>query len=204
MTTTSLFLIRHGEIDANANRHWHGSTDSALNVIGRSQAEQMAEHVAKHHPEISAVYCSPLQRTRHTAAPLAKRLQLELQPESDLREYSIGELEGSPVDTLIRKHNFFELIHESQDYAPAGGESVNHVRRRMVDAVIRLRDLHEGESIALVSHGAAIGIALSHLLEDKVYNFQKYHMGNTGFSKLVWSSEGVRLEFFNNSEHLTA
>ena len=200
--STILYLIRHGEIDANVNRHWHGSTDSELNENGRRQAQQMASHVADNHPEISAIYCSPLLRTLHTALPLAKRLNLDLEPEDDLREYSIGHLEGTPYEVLMDEHRFFASIAASQDYAPEGGESPNQVCSRVVAALMRLRQRHQGQSIAIVSHGAAMGIAMTHLLENRVFPFHDYHMVNTGYSKLVWSSE-PRLEFFNVSEHLT-
>lgn len=199
--STTLYLIRHGEIAANVNRHWHGSTDSALTETGRLQAQQMAAYIAHHHPEIAAVYCSPLQRTFHTASPLAKRLNLKLQRDDDLREYSIGELEGTAYEVLLDEHKFFDAIASSQDYAPAGGESPNEVCTRVVAALTRLKDRHSGQSIAIVSHGAAMGIALTHLLENRVYPFHEYHMVNTGYSKLVWSSE-PKLEFFNMSDHL--
>lgn len=200
--STTLYLIRHGEIDANVDRHWHGSTDSELNENGRRQAEQMASHVADNHPEISAIYCSPLLRTLHTALPLAKRLNLDLEPEDDLREYSIGHLEGTPYEVLKDEHRFFDSIAFSQDYAPEGGESPNQVCSRVVAVLMRRRQRHQGQSIAVVSHGAAMGIAMTHLLENRVFPFHNYHMVNTGYSKLVLSSE-PRLEFFNMSEHLT-
>jgi len=201
--STTLYLIRHGEIEANVNRHWHGSTDSELNENGRRQAQQMALHVAKNHPEISAVYCSPLRRTFHTASPLAKRLNLDLQADADLREYSIGHLEGTPYEELMDKHEFFKSIASNPDYAPEGGESLNQVCLRVVAALTRLKKRHQGQSIAIVSHGAAMGIALTHLLDNRVYPFHDYHMVNTGYSKLVWSSEPI-LEFFNVSDHLSA
>ena len=100
------------------------------------------------------------------------------------------------------EHKFFESIASSQDYAPEGGESPNQVCSRMVAALLRLRQRHQGQSIAIVSHGAAMGIALTHLFESRVVPFHEYHMVNTGYSKLVWSPE-PRLEFFNLSEHLT-
>ena len=197
----TFYLIRHGEIDANVERRWHGSTDSELNKKGRQQAERLANHIATNHPEISAVYHSPLRRTRHTAIPLAKKLDLDPRPEENLREYSIGELENTPYEELHTRHDFFANIAENQDFAPPGGESPNEVCVRMIEAFTRLGNLHQGREIAMVSHGAAMGIALSHLLEHRVYPFHTYHMANTGYSKLIWSAE-PKLEIFNACEHL--
>lgn len=197
----TFYLIRHGEIDANVKRRWHGSTDSELNEKGRHQAELMAEYIAIHHPEISAVYHSPLQRTRHTAIPLAKKLDLEYLVEKNLREYCLGELEDTPYEELHTRHNFFAEIAANQDFSPEGGESPNEVCLRMIEAFTRLGKRHQGKAIALVGHGAAMGIVLSHLLDNRVYPFHNYHMANTGYSKLIWSAE-PELEIFNACEHL--
>jgi broad specificity phosphatase PhoE len=200
---TIFYLIRHGQIDANVSKLWHGSTDSELNATGITQAEEMAKHVSDQHPEISAVYCSPLSRTHNTAIPLAKYLKLEAVPDGNLREYSIGDLEGTHFDELAENHQFFEEIASNQDYAPDGGESPNQVCTRMLESLRRLRQSHRGQSIAIVSHGAAIGIALAQLLDQRVYPFHDYHMVNTGYCKLNWSSDPY-LEFFNSSDHLSS
>ena len=43
MSTTHLILIRHGQIQANLDKRWHGWTDSALTDMGITQAERVAE-----------------------------------------------------------------------------------------------------------------------------------------------------------------
>ncbi|MBQ73821.1 MAG: hypothetical protein CMQ20_02210 [Gammaproteobacteria bacterium] len=198
---TTFYLIRHGEIDANVDRRWHGSTDSDLNENGRKQAEQMAIHVASKHPEIAAVYHSHLQRTRDTAIPLARRLNLKAEAEAGLQEYAVGQLEDLFIEELITKHSFFEELAADQDFAPDGGESPKEVCARMIGALTRLAERHSGEAIAIVGHGAAMGIALAHLLENRVFPFHDYHMENTGYSRLIWSSE-PRLDIFNACGHL--
>lgn len=198
---TTFYLIRHGEIDANVEKRWHGSTDSELNDKGRRQAEQMASHVASCYPEISSVYHSPLQRTHHTAIPLARALNLEPISDECLREYSIGCLENTPYKELHAKHDFFTKIEADQDYAPEDGESPNGVCLRMIEAFSRIVECHHGNSIAIVSHGAAMGIVLTHLLDNRTFPFHNYHMANTGYSKLIWSPV-AELEIFNACEHL--
>ena len=105
------------------------------------------------------------------------------------------------MEEIITKHRFFEELAEDQDFAPDGGESPNEVCLRMIEALTRLGVRHTGEAIAIVSHGAAMGIALAHLLENRVFPFHDYHMENTGYSRLIWSSE-PRLDIFNACGHL--
>ena len=71
----------------------------------------------------------------------------------------------------------------------------------MIEVLTRLAQHHHGKSIAIVSHGAAMGIALTRLLDNRVYPFHKYHMANTGYSKLTWYPV-PKLEIFNACEHL--
>ena len=86
-------------------------------------------------------------------------------------------------------------------FSVEGGESVINVRDRFLAALSRLKQKHQGEQVAIVSHGAAIAIMLAHFLEPAPYPFHQYHMVNTGISKLVWGDEPL-LEVFNLAEHI--
>ncbi|MBD3646732.1 MAG: histidine phosphatase family protein [Pseudomonadales bacterium] len=198
---TTIYLIRHGEIDANVAKRWHGWTDSDLNDNGRLQAEKMGAHLAEQSPEISAIYSSPLRRTLDTARSLAGLLNLEPVTHDGLREWGIGRWEGQLYDVLRDKHKFFDAIANDLNYTPPDGESVNQVCARMVGAFEEIRLRHEGECLALVGHGAALAITLASLLDGGPMPFYQYHMDNTGITKLIWHDKPV-VEFFNQREHL--
>lgn len=151
-------------------------------------------------PDISRVYTSPLKRTFATAQSLTSLFQLEPVPHDGLKEYGIGHLEGEPYQTLLNEHKFFDLIARDQDYAPPDGESVNQVCGRMLEALEEIRQRHEGDTLAVVSHGAAMAIALAGLLDGAPMPFHHYHMENTAITKLVWRDSPV-IEFFNSREH---
>ncbi len=198
---TTIYLIRHGEIDANRDQRWHGWTDSDLNETGRVQAMKMGTHLARMSPGISSVYSSPLKRTVMTARSLTTILGLEPVPHEGLKEFGIGRLENQPYAALKDEHGFFELITENQDYAPPEGESVNQVCERMLAALDEIRERHRGETVALVGHGAAMAIALAGLVDGGPMPFYQYHMENTAITKLVWRDSPV-IEFFNACDHL--
>ncbi len=71
----------------------------------------------------------------------------------------------------------------------------------MISAFNEIRQKHAGEKVALVSHGAAMAIALSDLLKGSPFPFFDYHMSNTGVSQLVWG-DSVALASFNDTAHL--
>ena len=196
-----LLLVRHGQISANVDRVWHGSTDSALTDRGLEEAEAVARLLATDRFAPAAVYSSPLQRTRETAAAIARATGLEPVTDPGLAEYAIGELEGVSYEDLYREHRFFERIREDPDFAPPGGESRNQVVARVVGALRRIARAHGGDEVVVVGHGAALGLAISHLLGDSDAEFQKYHKANCALSELVLAPE-PRLLRFNETAHL--
>jgi probable phosphoglycerate mutase len=197
---TTIYLVRHGQIDANVEGRWFGSTDQALNPLGERQAARLGSKYDALFPLVSAIYSSPLIRTVSTANSLSGD-RLPVTAKGGLREYGIGELEGLHFDTLAVKHNFFERNHQDQDHTPPGGESINQVSDRMLTTLKALTQAHAGESIVVVSHGAAMAIALSCLLRGNPYPFDDYHMSNTGVSTLVWDGAWNLLSF-NETRHL--
>lgn len=197
---TTIYLIRHGEIDANVSQCWHGWTDSDLNDRGREQARCMGEYLSQSSPDISRIYSSPLRRTLNTAQSLSDLFRIEPVRHDGLKEYGIGHLEGQSYQALHDEHGFFDMIARDQDYAPPEGESVNQVCKRMLGALEEIRSRHEGETLAIVSHGAAMAIGLAGLLDGAPIPFYQYQMENTAITKLIWR-DSPTIEFFNVREH---
>ena len=70
--------MRHGQIKANVERRWHGSTDSPLTWRGRRQAKRTGRHLRQQH-QLTAVYASPLIRCQDTARFASRHTKLEIQ-----------------------------------------------------------------------------------------------------------------------------
>lgn len=198
---THIILVRHGQIQANVDKLWHGWTDSHLTEEGRLQARKAAARLAEEHQDINAVYASPLQRTRDTAAAIAELLQHEVNIHEDLKEYGIGELEGVSFSDLHKEHNFFEQVKADLHYAPEGGESIHGVATRVSNALQEIVDRHRGEKVVAVSHGAAMALALACLFDDDPYAWDKYQFYNTGVTEVI-ISDSPKLLRFNCYAHL--
>lgn len=199
---TTLLLIRHGQIRANVEGRWHGATDSPLTATGRRQANALARHLATRFTGIEAVYSSPMQRCRHTANALAAALARPVVTDDDLREYAIGELEDTPYRTLAEEHDFFRLIGDDPDYAPPGGDSLRGVERRIVPALERIHAEHAGaRHVVIVSHGAALAIALAALLDRDPARWNQYPIANCSITELLLEPEPL-LGAINRIEHL--
>ena len=196
-----LLLLRHAQIKANRQGRWHGSTDSALTWRGRRQARRTARFLAAQPDPIVAIYSSPLQRCRHTADAVGNLLGLPVAVHDDLREYAIGDWENLPFRQLAEEHRFMELTAGNHDFAPPGGESLRAVADRIVQALREIHDQHDDGQVLLVSHGAALAVALGTLLEDDPASWTNYPLANCSLTQLMLSPAPY-VNFFNSTRHL--
>lgn len=103
---THLLLVRHGESAAvEPDGEWPtvmGHGNPPLHPHGQAQAERIADRLAGE--GLAAVYVTPFDRTRDTAAPLLHRLGIEAHLEPDLREVHLGEWENPMTrEVLFRR-----------------------------------------------------------------------------------------------------
>jgi len=201
---TSILLLRHGQIRANVEGRWHGSTDSPLTWRGRRQANRTGRHLAASESKPTHIYSSPLERCRHTAQQIANQLDINPEIEDNLREYCIGEWEGMRFSDLAENHNFVKRAIEDPDYAPPGGESLAVVAQRMKAAIASIHERHDHEPDArllVVGHGAAMAVLLGELLHSTPARWTDYQFANCSLTELVLSPAPY-VNFFNSTQHL--
>ena len=116
-----LLLQRHGQIKANRQGLWHGSTDSPLTWLGRRQARRTARRLTRRQPPVEAIVTSPLQRCRATADAAARALGLTVSEHHDLREMDLGEWEGESFEALQRERGLFTTLATDGDFFAPGG-----------------------------------------------------------------------------------
>src|ERR1700712_2452823 len=98
---TSLYLVRHGETDWNAQRRIQGSTDIPLNATGRAQAATAGGILARR--EWDGIYASPLSRAFETASIIAGEVGLgEPTTIAAIVERNYGEAEGLNWEQIDR------------------------------------------------------------------------------------------------------
>lgn len=154
-------IIRHCETASNIKGILQGQTEGELNPLGVKQAMAVAEWL--HPVHIDACYSSDLHRALDTAEIIlaAGHQNLELHPETELREWHLGELESRHQSELIAKYPeiMSAFRHESgEELLVPGGESSFEFHRRIEGCLTRLASLHKpGERILLVTHGAVLG-----------------------------------------------
>ena len=157
-----LTLIRHGETEHNRGQVTLGRADVPLNERGLLQAQAVA---ASFGTRPDALYVSPLQRARQTAAAMESRLRLEAVVDDGLIEMDVGEMEHLTGAELRERYPEFLRLwlgggeSASDTVAEArmpGGETLAEVQARAWDAIERIRAAHPAGSVAVVTHNFVI------------------------------------------------
>jgi alpha-ribazole phosphatase len=177
---TRLLLVRHAATDASFAGRCHGHLDVALSPEGRRQADALAAALAD--VPLVAVYSSPLARAVDTAAPLAAARGLEVVRDDRLRELDFGEVEGLSYEEISATHpELFRAWMESPTSVRfPGGEGFADLRARVLLAVAELRERHEGEAVAVVTHGGVVRAVLADVLgleDGAVFRLGQVHGG---------------------------
>ena len=153
---TTIYLIRHGYSVANEQDIFAGHTDADLTEKGLLQAEAAAAYLEK--IPVDHIYSSDLTRAYRTAQATAKRHNLPVIPNQNLREIYGGAWEGMayaripdsyPQEFALWKNNV-GLAHCPQ------GESTLQLQERMVTEIRKLAEENKGKTIFLFSHACAI------------------------------------------------
>ena len=95
---TEIFVIRHGESEANRRDAFLGHMDLPLTDIGRKQAAAAAAYLKDIKPDV--IYSSDLSRAYETVRPLAEALGMDVIRRRDLREVDVGVWQGMLIEDV--------------------------------------------------------------------------------------------------------
>jgi probable phosphoglycerate mutase len=151
-----VLLVRHGTTPTTGKMLPGRAPGLHLSEKGRTQADRAAERIAALAKPPSAVYASPLERARETAAPVARSLGLRVRTVIGLVEVDVGEWTEKPLARLYRAREWPTVQRWPSGFRFPGGESFAEMWVRSLDAVLGLVAEHPGETIVAVSHADPI------------------------------------------------
>lgn len=191
-----LILIRHGETVHNVDGIAQGWNDSALSPRGEQQVAALARRIAA--MDVDALYSSTLNRALSTARAIASLTNHEITTLDDLREMNYGGWEGrSFLDVRKNDEETYLRWIEDGDAPCPNGESHNDVRRRIASAVATMR----GRNVVAVSHGTAIRIAATALLELPIGAARHFAQDNASVNIFIRRGERFVLKLWNDTSH---
>lgn len=171
--TFPFVFMRHGETDWNRDGLTMGVSDISLNETGRAQAKSGAARLAGRN--LSAIWTSPLARTRETAEIVAGARGLPISTLYGLMERNWGIHEGRP-----------KSARPAVETTPEGGESHADFQRRCIEAIATASASGPG-TVLIVSHSGVWRALCAHLewtFRGRVANAMPYLIEEGGYSPL--------------------
>ena len=187
---TVVLLVRHGVTPTTGKILPGRAAGLHLSDEGRLQAEGAAKRIA-HLPRVAAIYSSPLERARETAAPIARAKRMPIRIDRGLLECDFGEWTGERLDRLSKRPEWDVVQRHPSAFRFPRGESFTEMQARITGALARLVAQHPGRVIVAVSHADPIKTAVAHALGMPLDLFQRIVIGTASITAIAYGRTSV-------------
>lgn len=186
---TTVLFVRHGQTPTTGSVLPGRARGLHLADAGRRQADAVAERLSTL-KKIDAVYASPLERTRETAAPIAKARGLKVGSERGLLECDFGDWTGRPLKELMKLPEWTTVQRYPSGFRFPNGESFGEMQTRITGAVAALVARHPGGTIVAVSHADPIKAAAADALGTHLDLFQRIVVSPCSVTTIAYGPSG--------------
>jgi phosphoserine phosphatase len=206
MTTTTLYLTRHGQTVWNEERRMQGHGDSPLTDLGVQQATWLGASLQN--VPFDVIYSSSSPRAQRTAELIRGDRALPIILCDDLREIAVGTWEGRIATELDleepeERYNFWHSPHLYT--AKNGGETFFDLQKRVIPRIQELVAKHEGQQILFVMHAITLKVVMAYFMQrplEQLWDSQPIHP--TSLSKVVIKEGKPTVEMYADISHYQA
>ncbi len=200
---TTIYLIRHAEAEGNLYRIAQGHTDGKITKRGWEQIKALSKRFQSIH--VDSVYSSDLHRTCATASAIYSQKGLSLHTDPALREVNLGVWEGKPWGAIAREdpEQLLWFSTKCHLWRVKDGETAEEVQTRLYEEVCNIARRHDGQTVAIVSHGFAIRMLLGKLQGYPLERIgESPQEDNTAVSLLEFTQDKLNMIFRSDDSHL--
>lgn len=151
---TKIFIVRHGQTVFNLEKRIQGQMESELTPEGERQAIALGR--ALDPKQFSALYVSPMQRTRRTAELVTQGWDLQPTYDDGLKEILMGDWQGKLVSEIkaecLDEWNIF--WYKPEVFNRLTCETYLQVRNRAAKVMERIVENHPRQNVLVITHGA--------------------------------------------------
>jgi probable phosphomutase (TIGR03848 family) len=194
---TIILFVRHGQTPTTGKVLPGRAPGLHLADTGREQARAVAERIATL-KNVDAVYSSPLERARETAAPIAAARRLRVRIDRGLLECDFGQWTGCDLKRLVKLPEWRTVQRYPSGFRFPGGESFAEMSARMCDTTIRLREAHPGGIVVAVSHADPIKAAVADALGTHLDLFQRVVISTCSVTAVLYGAGGPAVLTLNH------
>ncbi len=188
---TTVLLVRHGRTPTTGQVLPGRAKGLHLAEEGIAQAETAGVRIAGlGKRKVKAVYASPMERTKETAAPIASALGLKVQSKRGLIEADFGDWTGRKLGDLNKKPEWEQVQRYPSGFRFPNGESFAQMQERICDTIAGLVNDHPGQTIVAVSHADPIKAAVAAAMGTHLDLFQRIVVGPCSISAIMYTQTG--------------
>ncbi|WBM69606.1 adenosylcobalamin/alpha-ribazole phosphatase [Buttiauxella sp. WJP83] len=159
-----LWLVRHGQSQANVDGLYSGISETPLTEQGIVQAQAVGNFL--NHVEFEKVLCSELGRAQHTMQLILQQRRIPVITEPRLNEMNFGDWEMCHHRDLQRvdAKNYAAWCEDWQNVVPNNGEGFQRFSERVREFAASISSLHQEENLLIVSHQGVLSLLIATLL----------------------------------------
>lgn len=188
---TTILLVRHGKTPTTGQVLPGRAKGLHLADEGVAQAERVAERIAAlGKRKIKAVYASPMERTKETAAPIGAALGQRVRSNRGLLEADFGKWTGRKLTDLMKLPEWHQVQRYPSGFRFPEGESFTEMQQRICGTLQKLVADHPGQTIVAVSHADPIKAAVAEAIGTHLDLFQRIVIGQCSVSAISYSWSG--------------
>ena len=187
--STLVLLVRHGQTPTTGKLLPGRAPGLHLAEAGQAQAQSAAERIAVLE-KVDALYASPLERARETAAPIGKALGQKVVIDKGLLECDFGDWTGEELKRLMKLPEWTTVQRSPSTFRFPNGESFTEMQTRIVSAIDRICTRHPGGTVVCVSHADPIKAAVAHAMGTHIDLFQRIVISTCSISAVAYNVGG--------------
>ncbi|MCX8984076.1 adenosylcobalamin/alpha-ribazole phosphatase [Citrobacter portucalensis] len=159
-----LWLVRHGETEANVAGLYSGHAPTPLTERGIAQAQTLGT-LLRNVP-VDNVLCSELERARHTTQLILSDREVPVRNMPELNEMFFGDWEMRHHRDLAREdaENYAVWCNDWQNATPTNGEGFQAFSQRVERFIAQLADYKTCQNLLVVSHQGVLSVLIARLL----------------------------------------
>jgi probable phosphomutase (TIGR03848 family) len=209
---TLVLLVRHGTTPTTGKVLPGRAAGLHLAERGLKDAEAVAKRLADWSAKtpsdgasgkVAAVYASPLERTRETAAPIASALGLRSRVARGLIECDFGEWTGVELKKLMKLPEWRTVQRYPSGFHFPGGESFKGMQTRVVATLSEICSRHPGEAVVAVSHADPIKAVVADAMGTHLDMFQRVVISPCSVTAIAYSALGPTVLTVNSTASLS-
>jgi len=200
---TLVLLVRHGTTGTTGKVLPGRAPGLHLADSGLAQADAAAARVATL-KRVDAVYSSPLERARETAAPIARARGLRVRIERGLLECDFGDWTGAELKALAKLPEWATVQRYPSGFRFPNGESFVEMAARVRSAVATLAARHAGGVVVAVSHADPIKAVVADALGTHLDLFQRIVISPCSVTAILYGAGGPAVLTVNHVGDLGA